>query len=195
MRFSEREIRDLLVAWFMISLAFAILFTGFPFSLKVFVVTFVISILTAGIGFLLHELMHKYVAQRYNLWAEFRASYNMLYLAILFSFFGFIIAAPGAVLIQGNVNRERNGRISLAGPATNIVLAVVFLVLLVLVNSESEIINLFFNFGFTINSLLALFNMIPVNPFDGKKIIDWDKRIYYLTVFLAGGMFIGSFFI
>ena len=73
MKFSNREIKDLLFAWFMISLAFAVLFAGsykvllnFNFTL---VFSFVIAFFTAGLGFLLHEIMHKYVARKYGLLA------------------------------------------------------------------------------------------------------------------------------
>ena len=39
---------------------------------------------------------------------------------------GIAFAAPGAVYIHGNyISREQNGKISLAGPATNIILRVV----------------------------------------------------------------------
>ena len=86
MKFTNKEIRDLLIAWFMISLAFAILFSGLSLS-AFFLISLIISGLTVGIGFLLHELMHKFVAQKYGLMAEFHASYKMLFLAILFSFF------------------------------------------------------------------------------------------------------------
>ena len=94
MIFSHRELKDLFFAWLMISLAFAILFSGdasFLLSLNFsFFLIFVISAFTVGISFLFHELMHKYVAQKYRLWAEFHASYKMLWLALLFSLFGFI---------------------------------------------------------------------------------------------------------
>ena len=98
MKFSHREIKDLFYAGIMISLAFAILLSGgykalFSFDIGL-IFAFVISFFTAGIGFLLHELMHKYIAQKYKLGAEFHAFYNMLWLALLFSLFGFIIAAP-----------------------------------------------------------------------------------------------------
>lgn len=191
MRFSQKEIKDLLAAWLLISLAFAILFTS-ELSISIFITSFIISLLTAGIGFLFHELMHKALAQKYHLWAEFRASYNMLFLAVLFSFFGFIIAAPGGVLIQGHLTREKNGKISLAGPMTNLVIAVIFLIPLLMTNREG-ILNLFFNYGFKINSLLALFNLIPFLPFDGQKILAWNKLIYYFSTILALGLFLVSF--
>ena len=95
MKFSKREIRDLFLAWVILSIAFAVLFSGFRslFS-SVFLTFFGASALTAGIGFLLHELAHKLVAQRYGLFAEFKAFYGMLLIAVGLAFFGFIFAAP-----------------------------------------------------------------------------------------------------
>ncbi len=195
MKFSGKEKKDLLYAGLMISLAFAILLSGgFRIFNSGFFIIFIIAFFTAGIGFLLHELMHKYVAQGYGLFAEFRAYYKMLWLAILFSFFGFIIAAPGAVYIKGRITREKNGKISLAGPMTNLVLAVLFLVLILTLN-VSEIFQAFFSFGLTINSLLAAFNMIPTMPFDGAKVIAWNKTVYSITLILGIGLFVLSFFV
>ena len=198
MKFTLRERKDLFNAGLMISLAFAILLSGgfglfFNFSLN-FLVIFIIALFTAGIGFLLHELMHKYVAQNYGLFAEFKAFYNMLWLAIGLSLFGFIIAAPGAVMISGRVTKERNGKISLAGPMTNVVLALIFLIL-ILAFRVNGVFGVFLGFGLTINSLLAAFNMIPTMPFDGAKILGWDKKIYTITTIIAVGLFIVSFFV
>ena len=195
MKFSHREKKDLFWAGIMISLAFAILLSGgFNILNSGFLIVFLIAFFTAGIGFLFHEMMHKYVAQNYGLLAEFRASYKMLWLAILFSFFGFIIAAPGAVFLKGDITRERNGKISLAGPLTNIVLALIFLILILLLK-PSGILNAFFGFGLTINSLLAAFNMIPTIPFDGGKVIAWNKPVYFISLILGIGLFILSFFV
>lgn len=198
MRFSRKEIKDLWLAGLLISLAFAILLSGGYESILSFnfniVAVFVISFFTAGIGFLLHELMHKFVAQRYGLRAEFRAFYNMLWLALLFSFFGFIFAAPGAVFIHGFMNREKNGRISLAGPVTNIVLALLFLVLLIIFGKDG-LLGYFFATGLTINALLGAFNMIPVMPFDGAKVIAWNKGVYFVTLIIAVGLFLASWFV
>ncbi|MEK6878745.1 MAG: hypothetical protein AABY22_04010 [Nanoarchaeota archaeon] len=198
MKFNHREIRDLMLAGIMISLAFAILFSGgynSLFSLNTnLIFLFVISFFTAGIGFLLHELMHKYVAQRYNLGAEFHAFYNMLWLALLFSLFGFILAAPGAVFIRGNITKSKNGKISVAGPLTNIILAVIFLIAL-LIFGKSGTMGLFLTMGLSINALLGAFNMIPVMPFDGAKVIAWDRTVYFITLTIAIGLWISSWFV
>ena len=196
MRFSTKEIKDLFFAWFMTSLAFAILFSGgfrFFISFNLFIISFVISALTVGIAFIFHELMHKYIAQRYGLWAEFRAFYKMLFLAVLFSFFGFIIAAPGGVLIRGSLSRDRNGKISLAGPLTNVVLGFLFFIGFLFI--KTGILGLFFNYGLTINALLALFNLIPILPFDGRKVYIWNKTIYFITALFALILFFGKFIV
>jgi len=199
MRFSHREKKDLFNAGILISLAFAFLLSGgfglfFNFNLSFFIVL-AVALFTAGIGFLLHELMHKYVAQNYGLFAEFKAFYKMLWFAIALSLFGFIIAAPGAVFIKGkNITREKNGKISLAGPTTNIVLAFIFLALVLIFRVDGTL-GYFFNFGLTINALLAAFNMIPIMPFDGAKVLAWNKKIYTITTVVALGLFIVGYFI
>lgn len=199
MKFNRREIGDLLFAGFMISLAFAILFSGGYSALTSFdsgiIIALGISFFTAGAGFLLHEIMHKYYAQKYGLNAEFKAFRGMLWVALALSFFGFIFAAPGAVFIWGGlISREKNGKISLAGPMTNIVLAFLFLVLLIIFSKEG-FLGYFLSIGLTINSLLGAFNMIPIMPFDGAKIIAWNKSAYILTAIIAVGLYFASYMI
>ncbi len=191
-RTSEIEIRDLIKAWVAISIAFAIVMGGSIFSLN-FYYSFIIASLTVGIGFLLHELGHKFVAQRYGCFAEFRAFDQFLILAIIMSFFGFVFAAPGAVMISGPVGIRRNGKISVAGPAVNLVLAVIFLSILLI--SPTGIMKDIAFYGFLINSFLALFNMIPFGNLDGAKILRWNKPVYFLVVIIAFGfMFLQGFF-
>ncbi|MEK6901119.1 MAG: metalloprotease [Nanoarchaeota archaeon] len=189
---STIELRDIGKALFILSLAFAIIYSGshllggnvsnlFSFS---FLILFVISLLTAGLGFLLHELAHKVVAQRYGCTAEFRAFDQMLFLALGLAFvIGFIFAAPGAVMISGNVTRRENGLISMAGPMTNFVLGTIFLGLSFLLPAISMV----WRTGFFINMWLGLFNMIPFGNFDGIKIFHWNKLVW--GVMVAFGIF------
>ena len=103
----------------------------------------------------------------------------MLALAFIF---GFVFAAPGAVFIMGQVGVVRNGRISVAGPITNLVLAVLFLPLIYFGGDFVQILGLY---GFSINTWLALFNMIPVWNLDGKKVFVWNKTVYFIVVAVA----------
>lgn len=191
MKYGYREIRDLLFAGIILSFAFAILFSGDwrGFYYSNFYALFGISFLTAGLGFLLHELGHKYAAGYYGLQTEFKAFYPMLGLSVLLSFFGLILAAPGAVFISGTMTKERNGKISLAGPAVNIALGILFFI--PLVASElyafkySETLRFLFSTGLSINAILALFNLIPVMPLDGAKILQWNGKSYAFTVLIA----------
>ena len=179
MHFSQTEKKDLLRAWLLISLAFAIAFHGFTLSL-LFLIPFLVSAFTAGIGFLLHELAHKAVAQRYHCWAEFRAFDKMLWLAVLFSFFGFIFAAPGAVMIKGLISTRKHGHIALAGPLMNIVLGFVFLFL-----AKMSVLPLFALEGMRINFLLGMFNLLPIFGLDGTQVLAWDKKVYGISLGVA----------
>jgi len=172
---SEIEVRDLVKSWAAISLAFAILLGGLDFSIN-FLFNFLMSGITVGSAFLLHELGHKLVAQKYGCFAEYRSFDKMLLLAIAMSFFGFIFAAPGAVMIAGRVNHIKNGKISAAGPLVNIALAIIFL--FAYFSSPLTI----FKYGFFINAWIGLFNMIPLWNFDGKKIWKWNKTVYIMMV-------------
>jgi len=79
MRFDTRELRDLLIAWLVLGLAFALFFAGGAENLMGtdrLVELFVISLVTAGCGFLFHELAHKVVATHFGQRARFQADYN-----------------------------------------------------------------------------------------------------------------------
>ncbi len=181
---SRTEIIDITKAWVAISIAFAIVLSNRAIFTGSFFFNLLLAALTVGIGFLFHELSHKVVAQRYGAVAEFRAFDYMLVLAIAMSFLGFIFAAPGAVMIAGgHINIKRNGKISAAGPITNLVLALIFLIIMKL--NFSNAVNLIGKYGFLINSWLALFNMLPFWNFDGRKIFVWSKLVWASVVAVA----------
>ena len=134
-------------------------------------------------GFLLHELAHKWMAQQYGCWAEYRGNKNGLYFALAISaFLGVLLAAPGAVMVSGRVTDRQNGIIAAVGPITNIVIALVVLPVYILTNSmegQITIINELARFIVLINLILAGFNMIPFQPLDGSKVIVWNKGAYF----------------
>jgi Zn-dependent protease len=186
-KFSKVEIQDLTKAWVIVSIVFAIVLSGKMLGIP-FLLNFLLAGITVGPGFLLHELGHKVVAQRYGCWAEFRANNYMLLLAIVISFFDFIFIAPGAVMIAGRVSKERNGKISIAGPGVNIILALLFIPFSFLF--QSGFLAQIVSFGILINLILALFNLIPFWILDGKKIWNWSKPVWFTAITIIVALFI-----
>jgi Zn-dependent protease len=181
-RTSETEIKHLVIAWLAIACAFTIiLHRWYPLSLFS---VFVISAVTVGFAFIFHELAHKVVAQRYGAWSEFRMAPHMLLLGIFTAFLGFIFVAPGAVMIfNPYLTKDENGKIALAGPMTNVILAFLFFALFKL--EPNGIVGLIGTFGMTINTWLAAFNLIPVSVLDGRKVLAWDRRVYGVALSIA----------
>ncbi len=177
-KFSRQELNDLFRAWLILSVAFALVFSGFDlFSFSsdwsILLQFFMISGLTAGLGFIFHELSHKYLAIKYGCKAEFKANNFMLGLALFIAvFFKFILAAPGGVVLKGYLDKIRHGRIAAAGPASNLFLALIFLALALILPSQ------IFTYGYFINAFLAFFNLLPFPAFDGLKILWWNKWAY-----------------
>jgi Zn-dependent protease len=185
LRFSDRELRDLVVAWIALGVAFAVFFAGGGRGLLAllsgggFTAAVVVSLLTAGVGFLLHELAHKVVAVRFGQIAEFRADYGMLFLAVVSALAGFIFAAPGAVYHRGVLSDREHGLIALAGPVANIGLAVLFVPVFVAgVLTGSEFVGLLGGRGLAINLFLAAFNLIPFGALDGRTVLDWSTPVF-----------------
>lgn len=186
--FRSREILDLTVAWLALGVAFAVFFAGGGtralalFTEGEFLVALVVSLLTAGVGFLLHELAHKVVAVRYGQAAEFHADYGMLFLAVVSAFAGFIFAAPGAVHHRGRLTERQHGLIALGGPIANLLLAAVFLLVAgVGMTAGSSLVTLVGARGLAINLFLAAFNMIPFGALDGRTVLGWSKVVFALV--------------
>lgn len=194
-QFSRRELRDLGAAWVALGVAFTFflqrdlargLLQG-ELPVGPALETLILSLVTVGVGFLLHEVAHKVVAIRFGQVAEFRADYGMLALAIGAGLAGFLFAAPGAVYHRGHITPRQNGLIAVAGPLTNVGLALGFAPLLVVPGLAGV-----GRLGVAINLLLAAFNMLPFGPLDGRKVLSWSKLVFAVTFLLTVGMAVAA---
>jgi len=134
-------------------------------------------------SFLIHELAHKFTAQKRGLWAEFRLTMSGTLITLISVFLPtFKVIAPGAMMISGTSDRRGILKISIAGPITNILFASVFFTLTLTLQS---IIPWWWNYVFVlvgfINAFMAVFNLIPFGMFDGYKIFSVDKKIWAIT--------------
>jgi len=135
------------------------------------------------LSFLLHELAHKFSAQRFGLWAEFRLTMQgalITLLSMLLPFFKII--SPGAVMIVGPATKETSGKTALSGPLTNILISVIcVLIVITLQNPFFWTIAVFVAW---INAFIAFFNLIPFGIMDGLKVFLWN-RIVWIIIFVA----------
>lgn len=145
-------------------------------------------------GFLLHELAHKFTAQRYGYAADYEASPTGLLLAIGLSIVtngNFVFAAPGAVMIRGKrvlyqledrywdslKSAKEFAYISVSGAVVNLALAVSFFVSSFFV-MPSGLAYAVLKTGVFINVFLAGFNMLPFGPLDGAKVWRYNPVLW-----------------
>lgn len=180
-------------AWIGTALAFAVLFSGGRVADRQFVTYLLLAALTAGLGVILHELAHRVVARHFGATAHFRANDGMLVISILLAFSGFLFAAPGAVWHSGWLSRRQSGLVAAAGPVTNMVLALIFVVSLIAArNAEvSRLIEIGLIMGFQVNGLLGVFNMLPLGPIDGAKVLNWSSVAFAILLAVAIGIGFG----
>lgn len=163
------------------------LFSGFNLeTLLLFIPVSFLGIITA---FFVHELSHKFMAQKYGLWAEFRMYPMGLLLALFLAVFtGFVFAAPGAVMFRGKTRTFETGQIAVAGPLANIVIAAVTLPLYLFVFFETPALGKIVGFICLINAFLATFNLLPFGPLDGVKVIRWNANVWVILLIVAVAM-------
>lgn len=198
-RFTGKEIRDLIISFIVIALGFTILYSNGDYSQ--ITIVFPMVLIGVGLGFIFHELGHKFVAMHYGYYAEYELWPIGLLIALASSFFGFIFAAPGAVVIYGSgMDNKTNGIISIAGPLVNIALGLIFFIILIclgdFINTETGfLVGLTCMIGTRINFFLAAFNLLPIPPLDGSKVLSWSVPIW-IVIFAISAilvLFFGGF--
>ena len=127
-------------------------------------------------------------------------------LVLLLSSSGFIFGWAKPVPI--NFNALRNGKngmiwVALAGPGANIVMAVCWLFVMIIAKNNMPLLYNMGWFGIQINCILAVFNLLPIPPLDGSRVISallpnrlayqYNQLEQYGLFILLGLMFIGGF--
>ena len=128
-------------------------------------------------------------------------------LVLLISSSGFIFGWAKPVPI--NFNALRNGKngmiwVALAGPGANIVMAVCWLfIMIIAINMNIAVLIEMGRIGILVNCVLAVFNLLPIPPLDGSRVISallpnrlayqYNQLEQYGLYILLGLMFLGGF--
>lgn len=186
-RFSSLELRHLLIS--VLVMGFVVAYDK-NFLITLFLFPFALIIIAPA--FVLHEFGHKFAAQKYGFFAEYRMWTHGLLLAVFMAlattWLGskFLFIAPGAVYFASrgmHASKEKIGKIGIAGVLVNLGLFSVFSILGLL--SSNDILKWIGYSGAYVNAFLVIFNLIPFPPFDGQKVFSWDKKIWLLLLFIA----------
>lgn len=133
------------------------------------------------LGFAGHELAHRMVAVRHGLRAEFIAVPWGLLITLATGFIPrIVILAPGYVGVYavGPYDARGVARSVIAGPAAN--LAIGYAALLLSLTLPDWY--LYLAVIAAVNGWIALFNLIPVPPLDGSKIMRLDSKAWTLML-------------
>ena len=176
-------------------------------------IDYIIGLVISAVAFLIsvscHEFAHGYLAYKMgDPTAKFskRLSLNPLRHFDLFGILFFLVFrfgwAKGVPIDPRYFKDKKKGMVysALAGPVTNVILALISLVFLNFIykiNSTSEILFTVFTWiavflvqMVSVNAMLAIFNLIPIYPLDGARILKAFIRIskgnkksaYYINV-------------
>ncbi len=175
--FSTTEVRHLAIGAVMVMGVGVSVFWFTGWGLRPGILGSLLAAFTSA--FLLHELAHKLAAQLHGLWAEFRLTRFGVFVTLFSILSPFKFVSPGAVVVEAAESPEVLGEISLAGPATNLLLALGFLGAARLFPGGPvagvSVVGGFFN------ALIALFNLLPIGPLDGHGVLGWSRAVWGLA--------------
>jgi len=171
------------------------------------IATIIIISICLIIAITIHEFSHAFIADHFGdptPRAHGRVSLNPLRhldplgtLMLLIFHFGWGKPVP---IDPYNLSKKEEAAVSLAGPGSNIILAILTAIIVHFLSVTPVIANIVFYFIY-VNLTLAVFNLIPIPPLDGSKLflnllpehqaVEWEKTFnQYGFIILAALLFL-----
>ena len=204
--FDRQEIKDIILST--LALAFIFFYGLYGYQLisnlnSGALYAYLIYLTIIFFAFIPHELAHKFTAIKYGCQARYQIWWKGLKFALILAMItngNFVIAAPGAVMIysmrkdifghtHSTITPKENAYISMAGPIANLIVATLMLSLSGILTIGG--FDLARSIGY-VSCFLAMFNLIPIPPLDGSKIITWNNSVWFgliIISFFMMGMF------
>ena len=129
------------------------------------------AVIAAAPAIVLHEAMHKIAAMAFGMQATFHAAYTWLGIGVAMKLLHapMVFFIPGFVSYSGTASQYVQGIIAFAGPFANLLLfafAAVALKRKILPKHAAAL-----QITKQINLFLLIFNLIPIEPFDGAQVL------------------------
>lgn len=191
-RFSTTEIRDLTLSALLVSgVGLSFLGSGLATS-RLDIVAVLVVVFTGS--FLIHEMAHKFIAQRYGLWAEFRLTLIGALLTLISVISPFKIISPGAVMIAGAAGKDTVGKTAVSGPFTNLTICAVSFAFTFLAPLGSPFFEVAL-FSAAFNAFIAVLNLVPFGILDGWKVFQWSRLIWVIAFLSSVALLVEIFWL
>ena len=89
----------------------------------------------------------------------------------------------GAVNFSGVYRKDQVGKTALAGPATNVGVGLILYVSGMVI--PVGIVSAVLIYTATMNFWFGFFNLLPIPPLDGYKVLSWDIYAFLVAIIIA----------
>lgn len=187
-----------------LALLITVIVLGLVFGSKLLlygnILLFLLVTAIVSIAVIPHELAHRWSARRMGCYSRYVLSPFGLVITLISALpfiplkiimVGFTLVVP--ITYDPVFLRKLNGIVSYMGPLTNIIIASASLATYALLGKlgfYSLLLNFFLLYSVYINSWIAIFNLLPIPPLDGSKIIIWKPMLWIVTLLFSIGLYI-----
>jgi Zn-dependent protease len=144
----------------------------------------------AGLVLIVHEFVHNFTSHRFGVESEFRTSaVGMIAVAITSVLFGNVFAVPGRTIVYGDPTQDQRGKIALSGPVLSFSMVLLFWLLA----DYGGFVGSIGLAGFNVAFIMAVYEMLPITPMDGKEVKNWKRWVWALFFFPVLALYAWTF--